>query len=142
MNFSNFYKHWSLAVGSLLLFSSVISADVPDTINGTTLITAEELIELVDKYDNLVIIDARIDKDRTGGYIEGAVILPDIDTTADSLDEVIPDKATPVIFYCNGVKCGRSVKSSRIAVEAGYTHIYWFKGGWEEWINKGMPIAK
>jgi len=142
MNKSFFHFRSILAAACLMFFSSVTIAEVPDRIEGTTLITAEKLIELVDEFDNLVIIDARIDKDRTGGYIEGAVSLPDINTTADSLVKVIPTKTTPVIFYCNGVKCGRSVKSSKIALEAGYTHIYWFKGGWEEWTNKGMPITK
>ncbi len=140
------FRCTTLITGIVLLFLSqgvmASAMDVPDSIEGTTLITAEKLIELADEFDNLVIVDARIDKDRTGGFIEGAISLPDIITTPEALAKIIPTKTTPVIFYCNGVKCGRSVKSSKMAVENGYTQVYWFKGGWEEWVNKGMPVSK
>ncbi|MBU2897049.1 rhodanese-like domain-containing protein [Vibrio hepatarius] len=113
----------------------------PDSIPGTTKITAEGLIDLVDEMDDLVIIDSRIEKDRTDGFIEGAVALPDVDTAPATLVQHIPSKATLVAFYCNGPKCGRSVKASKIALEAGYTNVYWFRGGWEEWRQKGFPAS-
>ncbi|WP_455366992.1 rhodanese-like domain-containing protein, partial [Kaarinaea lacus] len=77
----------------------------------------------------------------SAGWIEGSVGLPDYDTSAESLAKHIPSKSTPVLFYCNGVKCGRSVNSSKVAIEAGYQNIYWFRGGWEEWTEKGMPAT-
>ena len=123
-------------------FSSIGMAGVPDSIPGTTKVSAEDVISLLDKHQDLVIVDARIDKDRKGGHIEGSVSLPDVDTTEASLAKVVPSKATPVLFYCNGVKCGRSVKSAKNAISWGYKTVYWFRGGWEEWTEKGMPITK
>ena len=112
----------------------------PEFIDGTKRVSAEEVIEIATNTPDLVIIDARKTSDRdAAGWIEGSVGLPDYDTNAESLAKHIPSKATPVLFYCNGVKCGRSVKSSRQAVELGYKNIYWFRGGWEEWTEKGMP---
>jgi len=126
-----------------LTFAVTVQAKekVPDAIDGTTKVMAEDVIDLAQKYPDLVIIDARIAKDRLGGYIEGSISLPDTDTTPESLAKAIPTKDTHVLFYCNGVKCGRSVKSSRLAVQTGYTHVFWFRGGWEEWTAKGMPVA-
>lgn len=133
----------SVAIGLVCLFSTTSAfASVPDTIPGTTKIMAEDVISLVGKYDDLIIIDARIVQDRKAGYIEGSVSLPDVKTTEITMANVIPSKTTPVIFYCNGVKCGRSVKSAKYAVKWGYKHIYWFRGGWEEWSAKGMPSMK
>jgi len=112
----------------------------PDFIDGTKKVTAEEVVELATNIPDLVIIDARKTSDReSAGWIEGSVGLPDYDTNPESLAKHIPSKTSPVLFYCNGVKCGRSVKSSKVAVEAGYKNIYWFRGGWEEWTQKGMP---
>ncbi len=116
--------------------------DVPDTVPGTTKVSAEQLIELVQKHSDLVIVDARKPSDRAKGYIEGSVALVDTDTTPESLAKVASNKAAPVVFYCNGVKCGRSVNSAKVAAGAGYSKIYWFRGGWEEWIAKGFPVAK
>jgi rhodanese-related sulfurtransferase len=127
------------------MFSSLAvaeKADVPETLAGTTKVTAEEVIELIESSDGLVVIDARKSSDREKGWIEGSVGLPNTDTNADSLAKVLPSKATPVVFYCNGVKCGRSFKSAEIAIAEGYSKIYWFRGGMEEWEAKGLPVVK
>ena len=125
------------------LSPSMAKEDAPDNIPGTTKVTAEDIVKLVTSKSNLVIIDARKASDRSSsGWIEGSVGLPNTDTTPDSLAKHVPSKTTPVLFYCNGVKCGRSVESSKIAIQAGYKEIYWFRGGWEEWTTKGLPVSK
>ena len=115
----------------------------PESIDGTTRVTAEEVIELVGNMDDLVIIDARKASDRSsGGWIEDSIGLPNTDTTPETLAKYAPDKNMPVLFLCNGVKCGRSVESSQNAVKWGYKKVYWFRGGMEEWENKGLPMVK
>ncbi len=128
---------------SLAMASAVYAAeDVPDTVPGTTKVSAEQLIDLVQKHSDLIMVDARKPSDRAKGFIEGSVALVDTDTTPETLAKVAPNKAAPVVFYCNGVKCGRSVNSAKVAAGAGYSKIYWFRGGWEEWTAKGFPVAK
>lgn len=114
----------------------------PESIPGTTKVSAEDFIELVNTVNKLVIIDARIPGDRKQGYIEGSVSLPDVDTNCKSLAKHIPDKSTPALFYCNGIRCGRSVNAVKDAMKCGYNNIYWFRGGFEEWINKGYPYLQ
>lgn len=122
---------------------AVAEEGAPDSIPGTTLVTAEDVINLVEDKDDLVIIDARKASDRSGaGWVPDSIGLPDYDTTPASLAKVIPSKSTPVVFYCNGVKCGRSVKSSKLAVKEGYTNVYWFRGGWDAWDKAGYPVEK
>ena len=125
--------------GPLPADSEVVS---PDSIPGTTKVDAEGVLELAEKNPGLVIVDARIRQDRLQGYIEGSVSLPDVDTNCESLAKIIPRKSTPVLFYCNGPKCGRSVRSSRTALDCGYTGVYWYRGGFEEWKNKNYPYLK
>ena len=114
----------------------------PENIEGTIKVTAEEFIELVNDIPDLTIVDSRIPGDRKQGYIEGSVSLPDINTTCDSLAKVIPAKNSKTLFYCNGVKCGRSAKAIVIALGCGYNKIYWFRGGFEEWLAKGYPYLQ
>lgn len=114
----------------------------PESIEGTTRITVEQLVDLAESLPNLVMIDARKSSDYSKGHIEGAVNLPNTETDAAALAKVVPSKETPVLFYCNGEKCGRSVDSAKVAVSAGYKKIYWFRGGMEEWVAKAMPIVK
>jgi len=114
----------------------------PESIEGTTRVNAEQLVDLVESLPNLVMIDARKSSDYSKGHIEGAVSLPNTETDNTSLAKVIPSKDTPVLFYCNGEKCGRSVVSAKTALSAGYKEIYWFRGGMEEWVAKAMPVMK
>ena len=114
---------------------------IPDNIPGTTRVDAEGVIALAAKTPALIIVDARIDGDRKHGFIEGSVSLPDEQTNCASLAKIIPKKDSPTLIYCNGVKCGRSVISSRIALKCGYTRLYWFRGGYEEWTAKNYPYV-
>ncbi|MDH4273836.1 MAG: rhodanese-like domain-containing protein [Gammaproteobacteria bacterium] len=113
----------------------------PEFVDGTTRVSAEEVVALVEKTPNLVIIDSRKASDFKKGFIEGAISMPNTDTTPDSLAKVVKSKTTPVLFYCNGVRCGRSVDSSKVAMAAGYKKVYWFRGGIEEWESKGLPLV-
>lgn len=114
----------------------------PEFISGTTKVTAEELIDLVGMHDDLIIVDSRITGDRSKGFIESSISLPDIDTTCESLSKILPGKELPVLFYCNGVKCGRSGKALEIAKTCGYTNLYWFRKGFEVWKKKGFPFLQ
>ncbi len=139
---STMFKTVSALFISVAMMASVQAAeDVPDAIPGTTKITAEQLISLVEKHPDLVIIDSRKGSDRGKGFIEGSKHLVDTETTPETLAKVVPNKAAPVVFFCNGVKCGRSGKAAEVAIKAGYSKIYWFRGGWEEWLAKGFPVA-
>jgi len=119
-----------------------MEVDAPLEITGVTKVSSEDIFKLFEKLSDLVIIDARITSDRKHGYIEGSVNLPDLETNCRTLAKLIPTKKTPVLFYCNGVKCGRSVNSSKTALKCGYSNIYWFRGGFEEWKSKNMPFLK
>lgn len=140
----------SISLSGIVLWSILTAAAYadgsapksPEFIDGTTKVTAEGFIELVESEPSLVVIDSRIPGDRKQGYVEGSISLPDIDTTCDSLAKNIPEKSSAALFYCNGVKCGRSAKAVQVALKCGYNKIYWFRGGFEEWLAKGYPYLQ
>ena len=114
----------------------------PESIEGSILVSAEALINTADAEPDLILIDSRISGDRLQGYIEGSISLPDEKTSCDSLSKILKSPTTPVLFYCNGPKCGRSANAVKIALACNYQHIYWFRGGFEEWKNKNYPYIK
>lgn len=114
----------------------------PNQIPGSTKVSAEEVFVLFEREPELVIIDARIRMDRKQGYIEGSQSLPDVETNCTSLKPFIKAKDAPALFYCNGPKCERSTKSVIKALACGYSNVYWFRGGFEEWKAKGYPMLK
>lgn len=137
--------HSVLLLGLLAVNSAWANQEKEEIVThipGVNKVNAEELIELAGQVPELLIIDSRIVSDRAQGHIEGSHSLPDVDTDCTSLAGVIPDKNHPTLFYCNGPKCGRSANAAQIAKQCGYTNLYWFFGGFEEWQAKNYPYIK
>lgn len=145
---TNTMIHLHLKIISLLMLSLFLKPALaedylsPDTIEGSTKINAEMLIQLARDNDDLVIIDSRIKSDRRQGFIAGSVSLSDTETSCLSLLHLIDRKDTATVFYCNGPKCRRSDIAVGIAKECKYTNIYWFRGGFEEWNEREYLISK
>ncbi len=114
----------------------------PETIDSVVNVDADGLIEKLMEIEALVLIDSRIRADRKEGYIEGSVSLPDVETTCDTLGAILESGSTAALFYCNGVKCGRSAKAAQIALGCGYMEIYWYRNGMEEWQEKNYPLVQ
>ena len=132
------------ALAALLSLGAVAAAqpDAPLEIPGTKTVNASQIFELVTKTPNIVIIDNRKEEDYASGHIEGAVRLIDTDVNAESLSQRIRTKDTPVLFYCNGVKCGRAAKAAEKAVQAGYTKVYYYALGMDEWNAQRLPLVR
>ena len=133
-----------LVVCSLIWFTGYVHAaawEAPIVLDGATPITAEELADLIKGMNNLILIDTRRHSDFKSGTIEGSVSLPSTQTSPGALANVIPDKTTPIVFYCGGLSCSKSMKSVKKAVSYGYVNIFWFRGGLSEWRNKGFPVT-
>lgn len=114
----------------------------PERIEGIHTVDADGLIELVMRAPEVVLIDARIRDDRKDGYIEGSISLPDNETDCATLAIRVPALDRPVLFYCNGVRCARSAHAARIARACGYTRVYWYRNGVEEWRRQQYPLVR
>lgn len=117
-------------------------ADAPLEIAGATTVDADGVIALFDEHPDLVVLDNRKEQDYSAGHIEGAVRLVDTDVSAETLSGVLASKDAPVLMYCNGVKCGRAANAVQKALELGYSEIYYYAKGMEEWNAKGLPVDK
>jgi rhodanese-related sulfurtransferase len=115
---------------------------VPEKIAGVTTVDAEQVIRILAADNPPILIDARIKEDRSYGFIESSISLPDIKTNCESLKNIIADKKQALIFYCNGVQCGRSVVAIKVARSCGYHNLTWFRGGFSEWKDKGYPYIQ
>lgn len=106
-----------------------------------TTITAEDLQVMIDTTKPLMIVDARAAEDFKAGHIPGALNLRARDATAQKWTELAPDKGTTLIFYCVNPQSPASAKAAYKAALAGYTKLYRYTAGIEDWRAKGMPIV-
>jgi rhodanese-related sulfurtransferase/ABC-type phosphate/phosphonate transport system substrate-binding protein len=123
----------------------------PRTLAGTELVTAQQAQQLVTR--GVPLFDGRTEEEfRTGRpagarwlpYVERSTKETDYDDAKDELDlsKLPADKSAELMFSCGGPECWKSYKSARKAMKAGYTKIYWFRGGIHEWRQAGLPIEK
>ncbi len=127
---------------ALLFPMAVFPGNVPEYISGVSVVDSEGLIDLVVAHDDAVVIDARLQSDYIRGHIDGAVNVPNTETDCNTLSKAAPGSSSPIVFYCNGANCMRSAESIKIARACGYGRVYWFRGGFEEWLAKGYPYLK
>lgn len=135
----------NLLLPLLLLFSLSAQAEkptAPEQIEGATNLSAEQVIDLILAQPELVIIDARKQEEFAKGHIENAISLLDTKMSEQALAQHVPNKANPVLFYCNGKRCMRSTNAANKALSWGYSKVYWFRGGWGEWREKQLPVSK
>jgi ABC-type phosphate/phosphonate transport system substrate-binding protein/rhodanese-related sulfurtransferase len=129
-------------------YVSTLGYFTPRSLDGVKIVSAEEAAEMMQK--GVVLYDTRIEEEHREGHIKGAQWLPyaeksakevGFDASKDKIDlNRITGKTTPVIFACNGPECWKSYKSCVTAVKAGYTQVYWFRGGFPEWAAKGYSV--
>lgn len=113
----------------------------PESIPGATVVTAEEAIEIIIADPALIVIDSRKKTEYIKGHIEGAINILNTELQPEVLKSLAPDRTTALLFYCNGVRCLRSSDAITRAVGWGYTNIFWFRGGWNEWTEKRLPTV-
>ncbi len=142
----------SLALIGLTFAPAAFGAPPPETppsLEKVTVVTSEQALNLTQR--GAVIVDTRVVNEYVDEHIKGAVSVPykeksakraDFDPSLDSFDlsKLPADKSTPIVFYCNAGRCWKSYKASKAAVTAGYTAVYWLRGGIPEWKEKRFPV--
>lgn len=95
---------------------------------GATVIDAEEAKQMMENED-VIIIDVRTAEEFSETHIDGAVLLPLDEITAQA-ESVMPDKDKTYLIYCRSGN--RSSQAAKKLVEMGYRNIYDF-GGIMDW---------
>lgn len=133
------------AIGACLAAGLAFSAhagEAPMEIAGATTVDADGVIALIETTPNLVILDNRSVADYDAGHIEGAIRLIDTDIKGEAdIAAHVADKGTPVLFYCNGLSCGRAANAAQMAVGYGYTGVHYYALGMTEWRSLGLPLV-
>jgi rhodanese-related sulfurtransferase len=121
---------------------SAHAGEAPMEIPGATTVDAEGVITLIETTPDLVILDNRSVADYDAGHIEGAIRLIDTDITgAADIAAHVPSLDSPVLFYCNGLSCGRAANAAEMAVDFGYTNVSYYALGMTEWRELGLPLV-
>jgi rhodanese-related sulfurtransferase len=113
----------------------------PERIAGAKTVSATEIVALIQRNPDLVIIDNRRAEDFNGGHIEGSIRLIDTDITNPETLERHVKRDQQVLFLCNGPRCGRAAKAAERAVTWGWKNVFYYYAGMEDWRQQNLPLA-
>lgn len=123
-------------VSTLLLGLSAPSLAAVDEFK---VISTEQLKQMLDEKKDFTLVDARTKEEYQEAHIEKAVNIQE--KNFDELAALLPaNRNALLVFYCNGIKCGKSKKVAAKAQAAGYTNILVYIEGFPVWEERGMPI--
>jgi PQQ-dependent catabolism-associated CXXCW motif protein len=115
----------------------------PLTIPGAKTISTGELYVALRRDHHFLLVDV-LDRPHPG--LPGARRYPGVGLANPSvdLDQLLEkdtggDKAYPMVFYCQGPECWESYNAALRARDAGYTNVYWYRGGLEAWGLANLP---
>ena len=111
------------------------SAGLP--IESLKLISANDLKAMLDRKEDVNVLDVRKQKEWEAGHIEGAMHIF-VGQLMDKLSQIPKEK--PTVVHCSAGY--RSGLAASILLRAGYVKVYNVAGGINAWISSGLPIIQ
>lgn len=121
---------------------------IPTSIPGVRVVTTVELKDMLEKSPRPFLFDVLSGSPHRS--LPGALWpnnggLGDFDAAEEKrfLDVIALaagyDRAREIVFFCSGVRCWLSYNAALRAARAGYTNVYWYRGGIDAWRAAGLP---
>ena len=106
-----------------------------------TRITRDELKAKLDRGGDIVVFEALPEMYYEDAHLPGAINLPHdrIDELAPTL---LPDKDREVAAYCSNLACRNSTIAANRLTQLGYTRVYDYEEGKQDWIEAGLPVER
>ena len=96
-----------------------------------------ELNEMIERGENISIIDVRKQEDYRKGHISGSVNLPR--ERWDSFEGLSRDR--PNVVLCYNQQCHLATRACKFFAEHGYS-VMELEGGFESWQKYSLPIER
>lgn len=98
-----------------------------------------EVNDLLNNFNNVVIVDTRSKYEFDTLKINGAINIPvSSKTFIKEIKKLRDETSKPIIFYCNGRTCYKSYKAVKKATRAGIKNTFAYDAGMFEWA-KAFP---
>lgn len=140
-------------------------APVPATLAGATVVTTDELRRMLERGDEVVLIDVlpaprrpeglrpgTLWRPKTRRNIPGSVWLPNTGYGILPVEEEeylrrnlarlsAGSARRPLVFYCLA-DCWMSWNAAKRALSWGYSEVYWYPDGTDGWVAASLPLEE
>jgi rhodanese-related sulfurtransferase len=102
-------------------------------------ISRDDLLARIDSGADFVLVDALAPMSFAASHLPGAINLPPawVDERAPSR---IPNRASEIVVYCSAATCDSSVLVAERLAALGYTNLWHYVEGKEDWVAAGLPL--
>lgn len=73
-------------------------------------------------------------------YYTGSDVISQRDF-ANKVCRLTNNRSKPVVLYCAGPACEMSVKASKALENEGFTHVFQYRGGLQDWRDAGLYVV-
>lgn len=142
--------HDWLVPATVLLRQSPYSGPTPMEIPGGLRVTTDELRSMLKSTPLPILIDVASGNEHetlTGAYWlpgagRGANFIDEVQASLDRFLEKVTEgnRNRALVFFCVNLECWLSYNAALRAVAAGYTAVYWYRGGLSAWRSAGFQL--
>jgi rhodanese-related sulfurtransferase len=101
-------------------------------------ISAHEVHRLLQRGDQVVLVDVREKEELALGYLKDSIFIPRASLLAKA-EALLPDKDLPIVVYC--AAGARSIMAAKSLKGMGYTNVSSMKEGINGWKDAGYEVA-
>lgn len=127
-----------IAVSSRLLGGdTVYNTTLGETNPVTPELNTEQLKKIIADHSGPV-LDVRSAQEYAIAHVPGSINI--YEKEIETIAQQFPDKATPIVLYCNGPFCAKSKRVSAELVKRGYTNVKRYQLGLPVWRALGNTV--
>ena len=103
-------------------------------------ITRDELKRKIESGDRFSLVEV-LDPDQFETFhLPGAINVPLSNDFEGSIQKVVSDKDRVVVVYCANASCDASPKAAEKMDKLGYTNVFDYEAGKQDWKEAGLPV--
>ena len=102
-------------------------------------VTREQIRGMMDRDEDFVLVDTLPEKAYRESHLPGAIHIVS-DDIREEAPRRMPDRDKPVVVYCANTACKRSEKAAARLEELGYSRVYDYVEGKQDWREAGLSL--
>lgn len=103
-----------------------------------TPITRQELQAKIESNSAFYLVETLGETCFRHSHLPRAINLPP-NTTEQLALTLLPDKNADIVLYCLDLECVASLDAAHALERIGYTNLYEYEGGKQDWVEAGLP---
>jgi len=104
-------------------------------------IDRNQLVQKMDRNEDFELIDVLPQESFQHYHIPGARNIPiNSENFEDQIQQTVPEKDKEIVVYCKDQECPASPQAAEKLESMGYTNVYDYEAGKEDWRHAGLQV--